>query len=171
MERRRGTQVETNCYYRGHVVGVADSSVTITTCTTSSNDRTSSNTSPRAPPSSSSTHFQTTSLSSNGNDIALTGVIALPGVAPLFIEPADAHAHQLSSCKYRLHLPTICLAIMHLRLICSLYGHMATVSNGDHVVYRLNDVKEEETSYCGVGREHEHTHDDHNDIHASPALV
>lgn len=120
LERRRGAQVDTKCYYRGRVIGVAHSSVTLSTCSDAPSHRNTFQ-SQSLPASSSPTHI------GRSNVVTLTGVISLPGMSALFIEPADVHAHQLSS-----------------------------FNNGDHIVYRLSDVKNEEIFTCGVGDDHTH---------------
>jgi hypothetical protein len=107
LERRNGNNVETSCYYRGHVLGIEGSSVTISTCN-KLNDRS-------RQPLHSSTLTATNTLSSrfgrfqsqqqqqqeqDEDVVSLTGVIMLPDTSPLYIEPAHEHVHGLQSCNY-----------------------------------------------------------------------
>jgi hypothetical protein len=116
-ERRQGAQVDTSCYYRGRVIGHADSTVTISTCT-SSNDASAVplSSSPSSTPgmtrvstsgaafAAQFSKFRTEAMTESpaapsAATLSLTGVIVVAGESPLFIEPADDHAHRLQSCR------------------------------------------------------------------------
>lgn len=135
IDRKRINDIDTSCYYRGHVMGVKDSHVTISTCEISSND----NNNVPHPLASKFDRFRSASLSSPdaaraaSGGISLRGVIMIPNEESIFIEPAQPHSTE-----------------------------QHVFSSGDHLLYRSSDYQSHDVTYCGVDAPHDHHLDSHS---------